>query len=292
MNEKLLASYWTHAGDAGPLHGDGTSPVGLLERIEAAGRTGWSGLGLTLSDLDQRSPLTSYEEVREHCRRHGITHLEFEFLDEWWDGPENEAAWKERSTFLAASSALGIETIKISSNLSGTKVPFDVYVRTLRELANQAAEIGTRLALEFIPFADFSDARKASELILEVDHPSAGLCVDIWHVYRSGMGYEELVSVVPHEKIFVVELNDAARDVQGTLFEDTATRRRYPGDGDFDAVAFVRAILGTGFTGHWGVEVISEVHRKLPVKEGLRLAHDKTLAVLRAARSPEAQHPG
>jgi hypothetical protein len=46
MNEELLASYWTHAGNAAPLDGDETSPVSLIQRIEIAGRTGWSGMGL------------------------------------------------------------------------------------------------------------------------------------------------------------------------------------------------------------------------------------------------------
>lgn len=133
-----------------------------------------------------------------------------------------------RKRFLDATSRMNVETIKISSNLHLTDVPFETYVRELRLLADQAADVGARLAMEFIPFAHFSDPRSASELIVAADHPMAGLCVDIWHVYRSGMhNYDELVATVPHDKIFLVVLNDATPAPQSTLIEDSCNWRRY-----------------------------------------------------------------
>jgi hypothetical protein len=81
MNEQLLACYWTHSGAAGPFAADHTSPVSLLDRIAIAGKTGWSGLGLLLGDLEKTASVASFEEVADHCKRNGIEHLELEFLD-------------------------------------------------------------------------------------------------------------------------------------------------------------------------------------------------------------------
>jgi sugar phosphate isomerase/epimerase len=287
MNEELLASYWTHAGNAAPLMGDETSPVPLARRIEIAGRTGWSGMGLVLADLNKAvQDAGSHGALAQHFQANGIKHLELEFLEKWWEGEANESAWAERMAFFRAANALGVKIIKVSSNLSGTDVPFDTYVAELRRMSDQAAEIGCRLAMEFMPFAFFSDARKAAKLIEAADHEAVGLCVDIWHVFRSGMGYDELIECVPHDKMFVVELDDAVRQIQGTLFEDSSNERRYPGDGDFDVAAFVRAITSTGYHGHWGVEIISQEHRSVPIEVGLRRAYDKTVAAVRAAACP------
>jgi sugar phosphate isomerase/epimerase len=289
MTHEVLASYWTHAGNASPLVGDETSSVSLVRRAEIAGQIGWSGMGLLLADINNAvRNLGSHKALGDHLRRNGLKHLELEFLEKWWEGEANQAAWVERMTFLQVAEVLGAKMIKISSNLSGTDVPFEKYVAELRRLSDQAAEIGCRLAMEFMPFAFFSDARKASKVVEAADHEAAGLCIDIWHVFRSGMSYNELIESVPSEKIFVVELDDAARQVRGTLFEDSSNERRYPGDGDCDVPAFVRAIRSTGYCGHWGVEIISKAHRAMPIELGLRRAYDKSIAAVSAAVGPEA----
>src|SRR6188768_1063320 len=56
MNEigrRLLATCWTHAGDARPGRGDGASPLTVRERIEATAAAGWDGIGLPVVDLER-----------------------------------------------------------------------------------------------------------------------------------------------------------------------------------------------------------------------------------------------
>ena len=48
---------------------------------------------------------------------------------------------------------------------------------------------------------------------------------------------------------------------------DTIHRRRLPGDGVLDVPAFIKAVQSTGFDGPWGVEILSESHRKLPLED-------------------------
>jgi sugar phosphate isomerase/epimerase len=110
-----------------------------------------------------------------------------------------------------------------------------------------------------------------------VDMPECGLVVDYWHVFRAGTSLNELSRSLTAEQIFGVELNDAAAEVRGTLFEDTRDNRRLCGQGDQDVTGFVRTLKSLGFDGPWGVEILSEEHRARPVKEALRAAHATTL---------------
>ena len=95
----------------------------------------------------------------------------------------------------------------------------------------------------------------------------------MWHIERAHTPVADLASV-PLHRIIGVELNDADPEVIGTLFEDTVHRRRYCGEGSFDLTGIITALRTAGWTGPWGVEILSEEHRSLPVREALRRAAD------------------
>ena len=97
---------------------------------------------------------------------------------------------------------------------------------------------------------------------------------------RAGTSLDELSAVLSAEYIFGVELNYAATEVVGTLFEDTAERRLLCGAGSFDLHGLVALLRDTGFDGPWGVEILSEAFRTLPVQEALKLASESALTVL------------
>jgi sugar phosphate isomerase/epimerase len=128
-----------------------------------------------------------------------------------------------------------------------------------------------------MPFSMVGNVPAAADLMRKVDMPGCGLVVDYWHVFRAGTTLDELSASLTADQIFGVELNDAAAEVRGTLFEDTRDNRRLCGQGDQDVTGFVRTLTSLGFDGPWGVEILSEEHRALPVKEALRAAHATTL---------------
>ena len=87
-------------------------------------------------------------------------------------------------------------------------------------------------------------------------------------------------------QIFGVELNDADAEIRGSLFEDTRDNRRLCGQGDQDVAGFINTMKSIGFDGPWGVEILSDEHRALPVQEALRAAHDTALACFRTESQP------
>jgi sugar phosphate isomerase/epimerase len=153
-------------------------------------------------------------------------------------------------------------------------------VQPLRELATQAAEHGTRIAIETMPFSMISTVPMGAEIVAATAHPGVGLLVDAWHVFRAGTSLDELRSALAPAMIFGVELDDAANEVVGTLFEDTVEHRLLCGEGSFDLRGLVALLREKGFDGPWGVEIVSSEFRRLPVAQAVKLAAESAVAVL------------
>jgi sugar phosphate isomerase/epimerase len=79
--------------------------------------------------------------------------------------------------------------------------------------------------------------------------------------------------------VFVVELSDAPAPQSADLFRDTIDHRVLCGSGTFDVIGFVKTLQQIGFPGPWGVEIISEAHRRQPLDEALADAHRTTMAL-------------
>jgi sugar phosphate isomerase/epimerase len=280
----LLATCWTHAGDAFPVPGHDLSPLPLRERAEAVARAGYVGIGFTIEDLLMARQDQSYAEIRTMLDDLGLHFTEVEFLLDWWTvGPRREHSDLRRGQLFEAAEALGARHVKIGPDIDipGTGVVADLemdhWAAELHTLAQQAADHGTRVALEVLPMSNLADFTQAAELIAAADHPAAGLCLDVWHVDR---GPSTLVDIakLPPELVFAVELDDGDAEVVGTLYEDTAHQRRLCGEGVFDVKGFVRTLQGLGFQGPWGVEIISQEHRRRSLQEAVERARDSALA--------------
>ena len=281
----LLATCWTSAGDAAPGRGDEVSPVPLRERIEACAEVGWTGFGMLHADLEfalRSVDLAYLRGVFEDCE---ITCVELEFLGDWWtEGERRRESDRHRALLLRAAEALGAGAIKVGGELGAEPVDPDRFKAEFDRLATEAAEAGTRIAIEPMPMSNLTTIAAGAELVREVGNSAGGLCVDVWHVARAGTPYEQLRDCLPIEQTFVVELDDAsaAIDPRG-LWEDTIDRRLLPGEGDLDVVGFVGAMETLGWSGHWGVEVISAEHRRRGCVDGLRAAYRATHRVLESA---------
>jgi len=82
-----------------------------------------------------------------------------------------------------------------------------------------------------------------------------------------------------------VQLNDGPR-VHGDHLRHARAARRLPGEGELDVVGLLGAVLRTGFTGPWCIEVNTPEFRALPVDEAARRAAAAASAALDAADAP------
>ena len=223
--------------------------------------------------------------MKRICDDLGLVHLEVELLENWWTtGSRRRESDRTRRSLLHAAEALGARQIKIGPDVEvvdGAVPPLaDVahWADELHQLAVQAAEVGTRVALEPLPFSNITDFRLAAELVDAADHPAAGLVVDIWHLERGPSTLADLAEI-PGDKVFVVELSDAPAPQSTDLFHDTIHHRVLCGAGTFDVRGFVDDPATIGFAGPWGVEILSDAHRRRPLQEALADAHRTTMAL-------------
>ncbi|MFJ9708731.1 sugar phosphate isomerase/epimerase family protein [Streptomyces sp. NPDC101234] len=278
--EDLLATCWTTAGDAAPGRADERSPLSLRERAEAAADAGFKGFGLLYTDLVEAERGYGLAGIRSLFEDNGLTHIELELLTDWWaDGPRRAASDAVRSDLLRAIEVLGARTLKIGPDVTDGPWDPDVWAEEFAALAAQADGVGARLGIEFLPWSNLKTVHDGLRLVEAAGHPAGGLIIDAWHTERAGTPAAELAEV-PGSRIVGVELDDADAQVIGTLFEDTVRRRRLCGEGTFDLPGIISALRTAGWCGPWGVEILSDTHRTLPVREAADTAYRTAVALL------------
>jgi len=288
--ERLLATCWTSAGNAASDRPNQRSPLNLRERIEAASAAGFRGFGLLSVDLPAAEQEYGLSGIRTLLDDNGMVDLELEGIPYWWDdGPRRKESDRIRHDLLRAAEMLGARHVKVTPD--GDDAPWDRehWAAKFAELAAQAQDAGTRLGIEFFPWSNIKSLHDGLQLVEDAGHDAAGVIIDVWHVERARTPAADLASV-PLNRIIGVELNDADSQVVGTLFEDTVHRRRYSGEGAFDLTGMIKALRAAGWTGPWGVEILSDEHRSLPVRAALRRAADSARQQLgRAGEAPRTQ---
>ncbi|HET9873937.1 MAG TPA: sugar phosphate isomerase/epimerase family protein [Propionibacteriaceae bacterium] len=272
----LVATCWTSSGNVAPLDDPEISPFSAIDRIHAVASTGWAGIGLGQDDLRVIRETVGFPAIRTEIEAAGLQHVEVELASGWWR--DDDLSWRGTwELLLEAAHELNASFIKVGTAFGSPVDEITPFVEPFRQIADEAAAVGTRVALEPLPFGFIGSMPQGAELVRTTDHPGAGLLVDFWHVFRAGTTLPELVDCLNPKMVFGVELSDASRQPVGTLFEDTRDRRTLIGEGDQDVAGFIRAMREVGFEGPWGVEILSTEHRQRPLVEALTLAYDTAL---------------
>jgi sugar phosphate isomerase/epimerase len=98
---------------------------------------------------------------------------------------------------------------------------------------------------------------------------------------KLGIAPEELARV-PSEYLTWVELSDGRFENLSDPIDEVINHRRLPGEGEFDIPGYIEAVREAGYPGPWGVEVLSEELRNLPIEEEFDRAYETTAAQFRA----------
>jgi sugar phosphate isomerase/epimerase len=266
----LLATCWTTAGDAVPPLG--ASPIPLPTRIAQAARAGFTGFGILHNDLDSYLRAGgSLPALRDLLADNGMRFVELEFLIGWWetDGPIRAEADRVQHLLLEAADVLHAHHVKVGPDLSGGPYEVGAWAKQLRRVSSAFADVGTKTGLEFIVFSNVSTLASAVELLRAVDHPDAGILIDMWQIMRGGAHQLQQVADVPPGLITHVELNDGAVEQVGSAREDALLHRRLPGQGDWPVHELIRILQRNGWDGPWGIEILSETYRMRPLEEAL-----------------------
>ena len=275
-NVELLASYWTISG--GLPHTDREySPYDFKDRVEAVSRAGFRGFGIWHSDLDHVRKKHSLREMKQILDDNGIRHVELEFLGDWFlDGERKKQSDIRKRELFEAAEVLRAYHVKVG-DFYQEKCTADRLVESFAALCREAAEHGTKIGFELMPFAMIRTLDESLAMVQGAGQPNGGIAFDMWHIAKLGIPYEE-VARVPRQYVISVELNDGTFQCPWSLHEDTINHRRFCGEGEFDVRGFIRAMQKTGYQGPWGIEVLSEELRKQPLAEVVPRAFRTTMA--------------
>ena len=272
----LLASYWTIS--AGLPHTDREySPFDFKDRVEAASRAGFTGFGIWHADLERVQQRYSLKDMKQILNDNGIRHVELEFLTDWFlDGERKKQSDARKRQLLEAAEILTARHIKVGDFFQ-EQCSMSRLIDAFAVLCKDAEGCGARVGFELMPFAMIRTLEEAVAMVQGAGAWNGGLVFDLWHIVKLGIPYED-VCRVPQENVVSVELNDGTVQAPWSLHEDTIHHRRLCGEGEFDVRSFIRRMQAAGYTGPWGIEVLSEDLRRLPLEEVTTRAFNTTLA--------------
>jgi sugar phosphate isomerase/epimerase len=277
---ELVASYWTIAGKLKFSEGmdlDG-SPIDFPVRVEAAARGGYAGVGLSYPDLRKTVERYGNDGINSILRENGIKYFEVEFLTDWYmTGERRRQSDLIRRDLLTTAEKTGARHIKVGGDMQGKPWPVEEMIQSFAALCDEARNAGANVVIEVLPWSNIADLKTGIEIVSGAGKTNGSLLIDIWHMARGGIPYDAVASM-PGRFVGHVELSDAAREPIGQLIEDTVHHRKLCGEGSLDVPGFLRCIKATGYTGPFGVEIISDEHRERPLKEAVETSFATTMA--------------
>ena len=282
---ELVGLYWTVSGPVEVHVGREWSLFGWRDRCEEAAKVGFAGIGIWHADLEHVLETHTLAEMKATFDDAGLRHLELEFLMDWFVDPGDErraASDRQRRLLFDAAAVLEPHHIKIG-NIPATPAPLEQVTERFAELCADAAEHhAATIAYEIMPFDP--NVRTLDDVIAVAAGaaaPNGGVAIDTWHMGKLGIAPEELRRI-PLEHLAWVELSDGQREDMPDPVDETINHRRLPGEGEFDVAAYVDVCRHMGYPGPWGVEVLSEELRNLPMEEIFKRAYETTSAQFRA----------
>jgi sugar phosphate isomerase/epimerase len=278
---ELLDLYWTSAGPADVHVGREWSTFDWSDRCAQAARVGFRGIGLWHADIEYQLNTRTLQEMKRIFDDAGLTYLQVEFLADFFaqaGTPERKASDERRKLLFKTAAAFGAHHIKVG-NIPGTPCELGRLTEEFAALCDDAANhTGAAIVYEFMPFdvnVDTLDA--ALELVQGTGRPNGGLAIDTWHMAKLGIKPGELRRI-PADHLSWVELSDGQHQDMEDRVEETVNHRRLPGEGEFDIPGYVEVCRQVGYPGPWGVEVLSEELRSLPIEQQFERAYETTLA--------------
>jgi sugar phosphate isomerase/epimerase len=246
----LMALYWTTAGI---FPGEGEiSCFDFKDRVEAAAKAGFKGIGIWHTDLEHIIYSRPLKEMKMILDDNGIEYLELEFLTDWFlSGARKAESDSRKRRLLAASEALQAKHVKIG-DFYNTPCPMPQIVEAFAALCKEAEGYGATIGFEFMASAMINNLKDSLTLVETADARNGGLIVDIVHVVNLGITYEE-ISRIPVQYLINLELNDGT--LPGSPRHDPSRARRFCGEGEFDIKGFIKCVNDMGYTGPWAVEV-------------------------------------
>jgi 4-hydroxyphenylpyruvate dioxygenase len=246
----------------------------LCEKLEAAATIGFDGVEIFENDL-----LTfdgSPGDVRRIAEDLGLAITLYQPFRDFEAMPDT---LRQRNLDRAerkfdVMQALGTELVLVCSNVHAAALDDGARAAAdLREMAERAGRRGLRVGYEALAWGrNVKRWGEAWEIVRQAAHPALGLIVDSFHTLALNDDFSGIARL-PADKLFFVQLADAPLLTMDVL-SWSRHFRNFPGQGQLPVVAFLRAVLASGYRGPLSLEIFNDDFRASPVRptarDGLR----------------------
>ncbi|ANW03769.1 bifunctional sugar phosphate isomerase/epimerase/4-hydroxyphenylpyruvate dioxygenase family protein [Bradyrhizobium icense] len=233
----------------------------LDEKLRAIAASGFDAVEIFENDL--LSFAGSPRDVGQMCRDLGLAICAFQPFRDFEGMPEPQRgrnfARAERKFDLMQE--LQTDLMLICSNISQASLGgIDRAAGDFHELGGRAAARGLRVGYEALAWGlHVNDYRDAWEIVRRADHKSIGIILDSFHALAPAFPTLPIQSI-PADKIFLVQLADAPK-LGLDVLSWSRHFRCFPGQGDLPVVAFMEAVLATGYSGPLSLEIFNDQFR-------------------------------
>jgi sugar phosphate isomerase/epimerase len=277
----LIGLYWTLSGPVEVHFGREWSLFDFPERCAEAAKVGFRGIGIWHADLEHQLDKRSLNEMRQILDDNGLGPIELEFLQDWFldaDDDRRKAADRVRKMVLEAAEVLPAHHIKVG-NIPANPCPLPKLTEKFAELcADVAQHTDAKVAYEIIPSDPNVHSLEAAIKLAEgAAAPNGGIAIDTWHMAKLHIDPEEL-RAIPIQYLSWIELSDGQLEDMPDFIDEVINHRRLPGEGEFGVHRYVEVCADMGYAEPWGVEVLSEELRNLPMEQIFKRAYETTAA--------------
>jgi sugar phosphate isomerase/epimerase len=286
---ELVALYWTVSGPVEVHRGREWSLFDFADRCAQAARVGFRGIGVWHADLEHQLKRRNLQDMKAILDDNGLRYLELEFLTDWFldeSDERRESSDEARRLLLDAAGALDAHHIKIG-NIPGTEASLSQITEKFAELCADAAQhTDAKIVYEIMPFdVNVHTLAHGLDVVQGAGADNGGLAIDTWHMSKLGIAPGEL-RAIPANLLSWIELSDGQVENMPDVRHESANQRRLPGEGEFDLPAYIRVCQEIGYRGPWGVEVLSEELRSLPIEQMFDRAHQTTVSQFSSGSTP------
>ncbi|NGO68865.1 sugar phosphate isomerase/epimerase family protein [Streptomyces boncukensis] len=258
------------------------------ERVAAASSDEVTGIGFDADEFDELLKNRSADELRGVLDSHGVAIGELQILFAWHFGdsyPEYQQMARDREQHMyELCGTFGIDRIKTVIMTPTDLPPHAEVVERFAAVCDRAAEHGVSVAMETQSVHPGFDYADTADLILDADRPNGGFVVDAWHFFRDPDPWTAL-DRLPADKIFGLELRDAAAEPHESRLDDCLHHNKLPGEGDFDLVRLIRELDAKGVDVRISAEILSAELRPLSAQENVDRTAAAVRKVMEAARA-------
>jgi len=188
-----------------------------------------------------------------------------------------------RWDFFEAAEVLGADTI-VAVDLEGGRARSDgsfkdATVEGFAQLCDDAAQHGLRVALEFMPFSRITDLAAGWTVVDRAGRANGGLVIDTCHLARGGWD-PDLLASIPADRVFALQVSDAASVAPEDLQDESVYHRVCPGEGGLDLASMLAVLAGMGVSTRVGPELYRSGWSDRPPAEVARDLAAATRALL------------